>query len=191
MNKDAVKNLALVLLLGVAIFSMVRYVIELKERFVLQDALTQSQSAVVALAQEKQNLLQELEKEKELNEQLAAKNVELKDYLKASRGRITRFFRSSSKTQHELEEISAKFAVLKAENRALIESHKRSYVENEQLRSKLSSVAELRKAIRELRAKRFQSPSFATGGNKGFLIKDGRSTVEKIKIEVIPAKTKE
>ena len=146
---------------------------------------------VAALTKEKQNLLQELGKEKELSEQLVAKNVNLKAYLKASKDRMTRLFRDNSRTQDELEEINAKFAVLKAENRALIDSHKRGYLENEQLKLKLSSVVELRKAIRELRAKKFKNFGLETEGNQGFLIRDGRSTLEKIKIEVIPAKTKE
>ena len=135
--------------------------------------------------------MQEMGKEKELNEQLAVKNVNLKAYLKASKDRMRSLFRDNSKTQDELEEINAKFAVLKAENRALIDSHKRSYIENEQFKLKLSSVVELRKAIRELRANKSKAPGLETEGNRGFLIRDGRSTLEKIKIEVIPAKTKE
>ncbi len=191
MNKDAIKNLALILLFGVAAFSMVRYVSELKARFRLQDSLTQAQGEVAGLTQEKQNLLQELGKEKKLNQQLAAKNVNLKDYLIASKDRITRLFRDNSKTQNELEEVNAKFAVLRAENRALIDSHKRSYMANEQFKLKLSSLVELKKAIRELRTKRSEASGLEIEGNQGFLIRDGRSTLEKIKIEVIPAKTKE
>ena len=190
MNKDRIKNLALILLLGVTVFSMVRYVSELKARLRLQDSLTQAQGEVTSLTQEKQNLLQELGKEKKLNEQLAANNVKLKAYSKASKIRMTRLFRDNSKTQNELEDINAKFAILKAENRALIGSHKRSYIENEQFKLKLSSVVELKKAIRELRIKRSKASNLETEGNQGFLIKDGRSTLEKIRIEVISAETK-
>ena len=46
---------------------------------------------------------------------------------------------------------------------------------------------ELKKAIRELRAKRFKAPDIEIKGNQGFLFRDGQSTQEKIKIEVIPA----
>jgi len=191
MNKDTIKNLGLILLLGVAAFSMVRYVTELKARFRLQDHLIQAQSEVTALAQEKQNLLQEIEKEQELNKQLSAKNVNLKLHLKASKNRMARLFQDNSRAQKELEDVSAKFSVLKAENRALIDSHKRRYIENEQFKLKLSSVVELKKAIRELRVKRTQAPGSAAEGNQGFLIRDGRSTLEKIKIEVVPARTKE
>lgn len=186
MSKDAIKNLALVLLLGVVVFSMVRYVSELKAKFRLQAALTQTQGEIVAMTQEKQNLLQELRKKEELNEQLISKNAKLRAYSRASRARITQFFRDNTKIQNELEDISAKFAILKAENRALIDSHKRSYIENEQFKFKLSSVTELKKAIRQLRVKKSTALGLATERNQGFLIKDGRSTLERIKIEVIP-----
>ena len=187
MNKEVAKNLVLILLLGITIFSMVRYASELKAKFRLQDTLTQAQGEVASLPQEKQNLLQELGKEKELNEQLAAKNVNFKAHLKASKVRMNRSFRDNFKIQNEFEDISAKFAILKAENRALIDRHKRNYIENEQFKFKLSSVVELKKAIRELRAKRFKAPDIEIKGNQGFLFRDGQSTQEKIKIEVIPA----
>jgi hypothetical protein len=186
MTKDAIKDLALILLLSVAAFSMFRYVSELKARFRLQDNLAQAQVEMAVLTQEKRNLLQELEKEKELNAQLSARNVKLRAYLGASKDRMTRLFQDNSKNRVEFEETSAKFAVLKAENRALIDNHKRGYLENEQLKLKLSSVVELKKAIRELRSKKFKNSDSGIGGNQGFLIKGGRSTFEKIKIEVVP-----
>ncbi len=187
MTKDLIKNLMLILLIGITAFSMVRYVAELKERFRLQDNLARSEEKVAVLTQEKQNLLQELRKEKELNSGLAARNAGLKDYLGASKERISRFFRENSQIRVRLEEISTKFSILKAENRALINSHKRSYLENEQLKSKLSSVGELKKAIREIKARKFRSLDLETEGNQGFLFRDGRSTAEKVKIEVVPA----
>ena len=190
MHKDTIKNLALILLLGIAVFSMVRYVSELKVRFRLQDSLTQAQGDVATLTQQRQNLLQELGKEKELNGQLADKNVKLRAYSKASKIRMMRLFRDKSKIQNEFEETSVKFAILKAENRALIDSHKRSYIENEQFKLKLSSVIELKKAIRELRIKGSKPSGLAMKGNQGFLIRNGRSTLEKIKIEVTPASYK-
>ena len=190
MNKEAIKNLAFILLLGITAFSMIRYVSELKARFRLQDSLIQAQGDVTVLTQERQNLLQELGKEKKLNEQLAAKNVKLKAYSKASKVRMARLFRDNSRTQNEFENINDKFAILKAENRALIGRYKRSYIENEQFKLKLSSVVELKKAIRELRTKKPKASGLAMEGNQGFLIRNGRSTLEKIKIEVIPASYK-
>ncbi len=191
MNKDAVKNIALILLLGITVFSMVKYVSELRERFRLQDNLTQAQDQVTALAQEKQNLLQDLKKEKESKEQLEQQNAKLKGCLRASGNRIKRLFQDNAITRNNLEEASARLSILKAENRALIESHKRIYMENEGFKLKLSSVVELKKAIKELRAKKRRNFDSEAEGNQGFLIKDGRPTaLEKVKIEVLPAQTK-
>ena len=190
MNKDALKNLVLVLLLGIAVFSMVRYVSELKARFRLQESLIQAQSEAASLSQEKQNLLRELKKEKEFTEQLTAKNVKLKAYSRASKVRLTSLFRDNSKTQNKLEDINTKFAILKAENKALIDSHKRNYLENEQYKLKMNSMVELKKAIRELKVRKAKSSNLEIEGNQGFLLRNGRSTLEKIKIEVVPASYK-
>jgi len=192
MNKNTIKNIAIVLLIAITAFSMFRYVSELKERFRLQESLIQAQGQIAILATQKQNLLQELEKEKVAKEQLIAKNGNLKDYLRASKNRITRLFRDNTRTQKDLEDVNAKFSVLKAENRALIDSRKRIYAENEKFKLKLSSILELKKAIRELKSRKHKDPSLEIEGNRGFLIKDGQSTaLEKVRIEVIPAQTKE
>ena len=158
MNKGVIKNLAFILLLAITIFSIVRYAGELKVSSRLQDSLTQIQSEIAVLTQEKQNLLQALGKEKELNKQLAAKDVKLKAHLKASKVRLTLLFRDNSKIQNNLEDANAKLAVLKAENKALIDTH----------------------------SKKPAASSQQAGGNQGLLVKDSRLTSGKIKIEVIP-----
>jgi regulator of replication initiation timing len=192
MNKNMFKNVVIILLLGIATFSMFKYVSELKAIFRLQDSLTQTQDQVAVLAQEKQNLLQELDKEKELKTQLALKNKGLKDYLKASKDRIARLFHDNEVIQSDREEVLVKFSILKAENQALIDRQKRLYLANEQFKSKLSSVVELKKAIRELKSRKHKAPDLIAEGNQGFLIKDGRSNdLGNIKIEVVPARTKE
>ncbi|PIQ90713.1 MAG: hypothetical protein COV71_02875 [Candidatus Omnitrophica bacterium CG11_big_fil_rev_8_21_14_0_20_41_12] len=183
------KNIAFVLLLGITVFSMIKYVSELKERYRLQDNLVRAQDQIAVLAQEKQNLLQEIGKEKAFKEELALKNKGLKDYLKASKDRIMRLFQTNTNIQNDLEDVNDKFSILKAENRSLIDSRQRLYEENEQAKVKLNSITELKKAIRELKAKGHSSHDLAAEGNQGFLIKDGRSTM-KVKIEVVPAQTK-
>jgi hypothetical protein len=181
MNKGIVKNLVIILLLGVTVFSMVRYGSELRERLSLEDTLAKAQGELSVLNQEKQNLLQELGNEKERNESLTAKNANLKAYVKASKTRMDRLLKDKT----ELETVSAKFTVLKAENRALIESRKRVYLENEQSKLILSSVPELKRAIRALRAKK-PDTQIPQDANQGFLIRHGRSTLGKVKIEVVP-----
>lgn len=192
MNKDMLKNAILILLVGITIFSMINYMSELKARYRLREDLNQAQGRITVLVQEKQNLLQDIGKEKELKEQLTLKNTNLKEYLGASKKKITRLFQDNAQTQSELEESDVKLSILKAENKALIDGRRRIYVENEQFKFKLSSVIELKKAIRELKSKKHIALDPGAEGNRGFLIKDGQPTVaEKIKIEVIPAQTKE
>jgi len=186
MNKGVIKNLALLFLFVVAVFSMARYVVELRAKLVLEENLAKAQGDILALSQEKQNLLQELGKEKDLNVGLQAKNTALKSDVGASDKRIARLFKENQKTKDELEEVSVKFAVLKAENTALIKSRKQVYLENEQLKFQLGSAQELKKALRALRSKSAQTPDRFYEGNRGFLLRDGRSTVEKVKIEVVP-----
>lgn len=191
MNKDSLKNIVLILLLGITIFSMFKYVSELNTRYQLQNSLTLARNEIVSIAQEKQNLLQELKKEKELQEELALRNAALKDNLRASNQRITRFFQENSKVKEELENSGARLSILKAENRALIDGHKRLYVENEEYKLKLSSIEQLKKAIKDIKNKKRKSIEIITEGNQGFIIKDGQSTtVDKVKIEVVPAQTK-
>ena len=191
MNKNMFKNIAIILLLGITAFSMFKYVNELKVIFQLQDSLTQAQDRVAVLAQEKQNLLQDLRKEKELNEQLEIKNTNLKGNLRASKSRMSRLFHDKNLIQSELEEVSAKLSILKAENRAIIDSRKRLYLENEQFKLRLGSITELRKAIQELRTQQHKAPDLTGEGNQGFLVKDGLPTaLGNVKIEVVPAQTK-
>lgn len=192
MNKGLIKNTLIILLLSITAFSMVKYLSELNTRYRLQGSLSKAQDEIAVLVQEKQGLLQELGEEKGLKEQLLLKNAGLKDYLKASRNKIAHLFQDKTRIRASLEDTSAKFSILKAENRALIGQRQRIYVENEQFKTKLSSVVELKKAIRELRTKKRKVLTPETEGNRGFLIKNGQlTTPEKIKIEVVPAQTKE
>ena len=152
----------------------------------------QHDAVIIQLAQEKQNLLQELGKEKELKEQLILRNAGLKSYLKASKNKIARLFQDKARIQDNLEDVSAKFSILKAENRVLIDQHRRVYTENEQFKIKLSSVVELKKALRELKINKRKVLASVAEGNRGFLIRNGQPTItDKVKIEVVPAQTKE
>ncbi|MFA6357500.1 MAG: hypothetical protein WCY09_02400 [Candidatus Omnitrophota bacterium] len=192
MNKNILKNVVLILLIGITAFSMVKYMSELQARYRLKESLIQAEGQIAVLLQDKQNLLQEIEKEKELEKHLLLKNTGLKDYLGASKKKIMRLFQDKAKTQNSFEELSARLSILKAENKALIDGRKRIYTENEQFKLKLSSVVELKKAIRELKSKKRLALKLEGEGNRGYLIKDGRlTTEERVKIEVVPSQTKE
>jgi chromosome segregation ATPase len=200
MKKELLKNILIVLLVALTSFSIFKYVSSLKERYSLLNTLGQIKEQVATLENEKQNLLQEIGKEKELQQKLTRQNSGLKDYLKASRKRLTRLFSAHRKAQNEIEELDAKFSILKTENRVLVEEKQRYATENEGLKAKLSSIAELKKAISELKRQMRKVPTVKKAqmqneeknaeGNRGYIIKDGKLTYPaKVRIEVIPATT--
>ena len=197
MNKELLKNILIVLLATIAVFSVFKYVSGLKERYDLSNTLNQIKEQAATLENEKQNLLQDLEKEKELQQKLTRQNSGLKDYLRASRKRLTRLFSGYRQSQNEIEQLESKFSILKAENTALTEDKQRFAAENEGLKARLSSIAELKKAISELKMQMRKGSTLIkqatpaeekiAEGNRGYLIKDGKPTYPaKVIIEVIP-----
>ncbi len=172
MNKRVLRNILILLLVSSSVFLGFRYVSSLQEN-------------ISALEDQKQNLLQELEKEKSSVQQLTVKNAGLKNYLKGAHKRLNKSFTALGQAEEKLEKLKAQFSILKAENGALLEERDKISSENETMKIKLSSVDELKKAIRELKRQ------FQREGNRGFLIKDGQLTsAAKIKIEVSPAPIK-
>lgn len=191
------KIILVALLCGITIFSIFKYVSALKEKYELLSTINQIKQQVAFLENEKRNLLQTLEKEKQLQQQLNGEVSELKDYLKASKVRMSKLFAG----QKKIEDLTSQISALKAENKALVEEKARVSQETEGLQAKLNSVTELKKAIRELKKqmhkvgaeiKKKADTSQITEGNRGFVIKDGKSTcATKVKIDVRPASSKE
>lgn len=203
MNRIVNKNIIIILLLTITLFSIFKYISYLKEKYNLLDSLKQTKEQVALLEQEKQNLLVALEKEKELEKQLAQEKSELKDNLKASRIRLSKLFRQARETQKAIDQLNSNFALLKAENTALLEQDAKAKLklsqlseENEGLKARLNSIAELKKAIAELKRQMFNvgvkiikksDDQRTLEGNRGFLIKNGKFTYPaKVKIEVVP-----
>jgi hypothetical protein len=206
MNNNLFKNALLLLLLTITVFSVLKYASVLKEKYALSNSLKQAKTENSSLVKLKQNLLQALGKEKELKQKAIQTNLELKQYLKSGQNRLSKLFKDYTREEKQIEESSARFSLLKAENASLMEEKQRFLQENEVLKSKLSSIRELKNAIRELKQnmRRAQSgliikkeePGYETPkiaeGNQGFLLKSGKSTVSsKVIIEVIPAFPKE
>ena len=181
MDKAASKNILIVFLLTTTLFSIFKYATALK--------------AVNQLKKEKQNLLQQIEKEKTLQQKLGQENMTLKAYLRASRSRITHLFEDYDRT-------GEKFSILKAENSILARQNELALQENRAYKAKLSSVTELKKAIKEIKRQmrsamiemepEIKGAQEIREGNRGYLMKDGRPTKPAtIRIEVVPASTKE
>jgi len=204
MNKTRLKNILLVFLLSVTIFSVFKYILSLKEKYDLSALLNQAKEQAAALENEKQNLLQEIDKEKALQEKLTQENTALKDNLKTDEEKLANLGADFTVAQKTIEQLNSNFSLLKAENIALIEKKntlntKLSQVsqENDSLKARMSSIAELKKSIRELKRqmrrvgivmKQKVQTERIIQGNRGFLIRDGKFTYPaKVRIEVTPA----
>ena len=185
------------LLIGIAAFSAYEYVIVLKEKNDLMSQLAEKRVMINALENEKQKLLTSLEKEKSQGQKLAQEKAELIVNLKASRHRLSKLFSGFSQNQKTFDALNTKISLLKSENAVLIEQKNKLAHDNEALETKLNSLVELKKAIRELKkqARRVgiqmiqQAQSEKTfEGNQGYIVKDGKPTLpKKVKIEVTPA----
>jgi len=172
MNKRLLKNMLILLLASTLVFAAFRYISYLKEN--IRD-----------LESQKQNLLQELEKEKNIVEKLGLKNNSLKANLQAVHKRLDKSFLDLKFSEKKFEGVDSRVSVLKAENSALAEDRIKLTAENEAFKSTLTSIPELKAIIQDLKK------LARLKGNRGYLIKAGQSTpTSKVKIEVVPAATK-
>jgi len=199
MKKGLFRNIFTIALAGITVFSAVKYALSLKEKYALLNTLNQVRGQVNALENDKQGLSKELEKEKESNAGLNTEVLKMRGHLEASKVRLAKLFVDVDRAEKNIEDLNAKFSILKSENILLRDENEKmgSRVtglsqENQGLKTKLSSVSELKKAIRELKRRTPQltlkdKVKQLIEGNRGFLIKDGRLTsAAKIKIEVTP-----
>ncbi len=190
MEKGRIKNIVLVFLLTIAIFSIFRYVVILREKLELAGELTQVKKEIVAIQEEKQKLIQDIEKEKKEGKELSRKVTRLKGNLGAAQARLARLFAEYNQTEKKLEDLGARFSLLKSENEALVE-------ENKNIKAKIGSSAGLKKAMKQLRKQAFKvtkqimhkaDEDKLIEGNNGYLIKDGKPTYPaRIKVEITPA----
>lgn len=192
MRSTIVKNVAIVGLLGLTLFGVVRFqaLQEVNKRN-LGD-FYQLLDETAEFLEQRENLLYELENERKASAGLREENEALIRHVRASQRRLRRLFQQY---QHVLTELE----VQQAEAGVVTEANQRLAGENAALRAKLSSLKELKLAIREVkrdmraqaRARRERMRT-DTGvwGNGGYLVQNGYSTYtsQKIKIEVSPAR---
>ena len=172
MNRRFLKNLLIILLASTLVFAVFKYISYLKEN-------------IGDLEIQKQNLLQELEKEKDTVEKLKSKNNLFKNNLQAVHKRLNRSFLDSKLSEKRFGELNSRVSVLKAENSALTGDKIKLTEENEAFKATLTSITDLKAIIRELNKLKRQA------GNRGLLIKSGQNTAaSKVRIEVVPAPSK-
>lgn len=212
MEKLGKKSLLFILvlfLLGAAIFSLFKYIVTLKEKRALSLDLNQAKTQVATLEGEKTNLLNTLEEKKQLVQKLKEENFGLQSHLQKNRERLAKLDSDFKDAQKAIEQLSVQAAGLKSENIALKEEKtglgnqlSQAAQERDILKVRFNSVEELKKAIRELRHKVTLRPKTVREvrikeriketidnnkeGNLGFIVKDGKSTYSRIKIEISP-----
>lgn len=209
-----IRFILIAFLAGACIFSVFKYIVTLKEKYALTDALNQIKTQLSILETEKQGLLQDIGKEKENNQSLTQENAELKTGLETNKAELSQLKADLSQLNKNIEELNSQVSLLKTENSALSEDklklqQERAQVvqENDELKARLGSVKELKKAIKEVK-KAMRKLKLAPRspekleelkavekkiekiieGNRGFLLKNGQPTYNaKVKIEVKPA----
>ncbi len=194
------KVILTILLVGITIFCVFKYIAALKEKYALLKNLNQAKAQVVALGEE-------IDKEKELEKALSQENVTLKDEMKTNADKLAQLDAGLKSSQNTIDELTSQIALAKAENAALREEKDKLSLElvqvsqeKDTLKARLSSIPELKKAIKEVKIqirkakvmmKEITKKRRIIEGNRGFLVKNGESTfpVTKIKIEVMPAQS--
>lgn len=180
MNKGFLKNILIVFFATVAVFSILKYKSILNEKRELLNTLNQVKEQAFALEKQKQNLLQDIEKRKNLESKFRVN-------LKANKLKVVKLLAQDNKSQRILSELDSKVSSLKMDNAALKEQIRQVSIENEDLRVKLKSAEEPKIPNNEIKAL-----NTIEEGNRGFLTKEGQSvSPAKVKIEVVPASKKE
>lgn len=193
-----------IVLCAIALFSAFYLVTALVEKIGLQETLDKRQLQVSTLRTERTHLMNALDTAIQKNDEVSRKNALLKEYLRAGNDKVRKLDSQFKEATLRADQLNSQVALLKTENVALRNDNEELKVkavtltqENDQLKVRLSSMEELKMAIRELKIKarraavvikeKVESARVAIG-NRGYLVKDRRSTYPaKVKIEVNPA----
>lgn len=184
-------------LTGLTLFSVVKYISLQKENYYLYDNLKQIKVQIDSLGAQRQKLLQTIEKQNQ-------ESSVIRDNLKAAEDKLVNMDADFTQAQKTIAQLNSLASSLKAENASLKDQGEnlkaqlsQASKEKEILRAKLNSLEELKKTIRDLKRKIRQAKiellkrndaPLTKEGNRGFVIKNGKSTYPtKVKIEVNPA----
>lgn len=199
--------LFIILLCAITAYSLFMYISSQKERYQLLDTLSQAKEQAQSLEQENFALRVSLTQEKEQEAKLLRENTLLKGSLKAGKRKIGKLHKKVQDADAFGNDLKAQFTLVKTENDVLRKDwddmktkFSQTIQENETLKVKLGSIAELKKAIREVKKqmrgvavsifRKAEKPRIV-GGNGGYIIRNGKPTYPpKIKIEVNPAAEK-
>lgn len=209
MNKNVMPVVvgSLLFMIGIAGFCLYEYIGARQENANLQSEVIQIQQDISQLELVRDNLSDDLDKAREYEKALITENTGLKDKVQADQAAFTALEATLQETKNSIDTLNAQISVARQENTALVTQIgglkvqlSSTVQEKDQMAATLSSVAELKKAIRELKRKaRLSRRSTAVTvvrdehkqvkeiifGNRGFLVRDGRAfTPSHVRIEV-------
>ena len=201
------KIVLIAFLLGATAYSIFMYASSLKEKNILLMTVNEMKGRVTSLESEKHNLSLDLDKGREIQQQLNEENLKLKEDLKLAQEKLVKLDSDFAQAQKSIEQLNSRFSLIKSENIALREKNNLiktelngASKENESFKARLNSIPALKQAIRELKIQMRKVRKVGVEikekiklnkiveGNRGFLIKEGKIYYPtKIKIEVMPA----
>jgi chromosome segregation ATPase len=189
------KTIAIIILAVVIILGLAAYFTLFKEKDRALNSLNQIKGQLTVMEAENRNLMVVLEKEKQLREELLFEKEKLELTIKTQEEKLA----GLSDVQKTIDALNAQIAALRDESRVLKNENTGLKLEaaevakeNALLKGRKGSAAELKRAIKDLKKRvrqiKKKTNGLVIGGNRGFVIRDGKSTFPaKIRIEVTPA----
>ncbi|MGE5279164.1 MAG: hypothetical protein ACM3L6_00260 [Deltaproteobacteria bacterium] len=208
--KSAFTGVLVLLLAGGAVFGVVKSLDLLNKNADLGYSLSLLDTRIEEMRSTVADVQERLRESGVLNEQLTNEVAGLKTTLAEKEKKIGQYHQYAVLLKKKMSDVAAVNDTLSQDMREMRDLLTRVHLENEEMRQKLSSVKELRLAIRELQrrpeprraqprrvpARRAAAPrtapqrreAEAVMGNEGFLLRDGASTFfGKVNIQVRPA----
>jgi len=196
----SLKVIFIAFLCGISTVCVYKYLTLLQERNILLDRIEKTEVELQVSYQEKQNLLQELEKDKQRLVQLEKIGLFYKGNLRASRRKIALL--QAVRAQND--KLALRINILKFENVLLRRKQERMMQridqiaqEDEGFRLKFSSANDTYTALQDLGYRpdrgllhiiKKGEEALVIEGNRGYLIKDGKPTYPlQVNIKVAPA----
>jgi chromosome segregation ATPase len=201
--------LLIAFLIGVSGVSVYRFAIAYKEQHEMKLEIQQSKEELNSLRIDREDLFSKLSKSFEKEKLLQLQNDDLAARSKQSEDKIVAFESELADKSAAIDSLRSQLTISIAQSSALAQQAQElksrvDYAEAEklQLTVKLSSVEELKKALRELRLKTREAVSHKpqatritqgitteeiSEGNQGFMLRDGQLTYPaKVRIKVQP-----
>jgi chromosome segregation ATPase len=195
---------ALCIMVGISGFSLYQYISLMHEQAGLEADLSQAQEDIKLIELVRDNLSLDMEKALDAEKALILENTGLKDQIRTDQGRFTAAIQEA---QANIDSLTEQISISREENTALvsqIDGLKAQLTtaaeEKNRMAATLSSVDELKKAIKDLRRRTRQARRSApmtivadakkqiteiTLGNRGFIIRNGKLTYpSRVKIDV-------